>query len=231
MIANMNNQFINRENCTSFLLNFLAVVLGIVITFGGESLISHKEEKRNLNNCLELVAIELQNNAEYLHGCDSLMQKEIEAASFLIRHERDYYTAPEDSLRMYCNVPLTLGEAAISGDAFELLKSSGVLTKIRDKKVALDIFSTYNELQEAADFLNLFYEHKVKYLEPAMNDKVKNLLAGDNVTAAGLWSELSASDEGRQFIREIIRFLAVYDPSGLYADVDGTIDEIAEYIR
>ena len=38
--------FFSKENRISFFLNFLAVVLGIAITFGGESLISHNEEKK-----------------------------------------------------------------------------------------------------------------------------------------------------------------------------------------
>lgn len=222
-------EFINRENLTSFFLNFLAVVLGIVITFGGESLISARKERNNLKNCLELVSSELQNNKEYLISCDSLLKREVEAALFLIRYEKDYTKAPKDSMGALCNVPLMLDEISIYTDAFELLKNSGVLTKIRDKQLALDIFRIYGALQNDVDYINMFYDHKLKYLEPAMNSDVKALLSSDNVTAVGLWSEMARTDEGRQFLREILRFLSSYNPYDLYEAVDLAISEISGY--
>lgn len=76
-----------------------------------------------------------------------------------------------------------------------------------------------------------FYEHKLKYLEPAMNKNVKDILAGDNVTAIRLWSEMTNSNEGRQYLREIIRFLSNYDPSEIYEATELTIDGIKEYCR
>lgn len=223
--------FFNRENRTSFFLNFLAVVLGIVITFGGESLLSRKEEKKNLNNCLDLVASELQTNRDYFTYCDSLLEDEVKAASFLIRYEDDYRKAPSDSLMMYANIPLTLDEISIYTDAFELLKTSGVLTKVKDKRLALQIFEVYGAMQNLAQYMNLYFDHKEKYLEPAMNDEVKNLLASDDVTAEGFWSKMSDTKEGRQFLREMLRFLSLYDPSDIYEAADDLIGAIREYSK
>ena len=225
------HQFFNKENRTSFFLNFLAVVLGIVITFGGESLLSHKEERKNLNNCLELVSSELLSDRACMNYCDTLVNKEVQAALFLIKHERDYVSAPMDSLYAVANMPLIRNEISVYTDAFELLKNSGVLTKIKDKKLALEIFQTYDALNDMVYFINTFYEHKTKYLELAMNDDVKKVLAGDNVGAVELWSVMTSTKEGKQFLREIIRFLSSYDPTDVYEMVDNTLADIKSYTR
>ena len=219
----------NKENLISFILNFLAVVLGIVITFGGESIISHKEEKDNLNNCLELVSSELQNDRDCLSYCDTLVRREIEAASFLVKYEENYSDAPTDSLYAFANIPLIIEKINVYTDAFELLKNSGVLTKIRDKKLALQIFQTYDSLNDIVTYLTAFYDHKTKYLEPALNDNVKLILARDNVSAVDFWSAVTATTEGQQFLLEVLRFLSSYDPSEVYGMVDNTIGLIQSY--
>ena len=224
-------EILNKENRTSFLLNFLAVVLGIVITFGGESLLSHKEEKRNLNSCLELVSSELQANLKCLDYGDSLMRNELVSAIFLVRYEEDYTKAPSDSLSKLANTPFTINEMSIYDDAFELLKNTGVLTKIKDKELALQVFRTYDDLQTTMLYYQFFYEHKKQYLAAAMNENVKKVLARDTVTAIDLWSEITATDEGKQFLREILRFLASYNVSSAYENVHNTIEGIADYVN
>lgn len=224
-------EILNKENRTSFFLNFLAVVLGIVITFGGESLLSHKEEKRNLNSCLELVSSELQANLKCLDYGDSLMRNELVSAIFLVRYEEDYTKAPSDSLSKLANTPFTINEMSIYDDAFELLKNTGVLTKIKDKELALQVFRTYDDLQTTMLYYQLFYEHKKQYLAAAMNENVKKVLARDTVTAIDLWSEITATDEGKQFLREILRFLASYNVSSAYENVHNTIEGIADYVN
>lgn len=223
--------FFSKENRISFFLNFLAVVLGIAITFGGESLISHNEEKKNLMNCLELVSSELQDDRDCLNYCDTIVDRELEAAMYLIKYEGDYAKAPADSLYAVANTPFILETINVYTDAFELLKNSGVLTKIKDKKLALQIFKTYDALNDQISFLNTFYEHKTKYLEPAMNDNVRKILAGDDVTAVELWSTITDTKEGQQFLREVVRFLSSYDSSVTYAMIDESIRGIQTYIR
>lgn len=222
---------LSKENRISFFLNFLAVVLGIVITFGGESIVSHKEERNNLHNCLELVSIELQEDKECIRYCDTLIVRELEAALYLMKYEDDYARAPLDSLYAVANTPFLLEEINVYEDAFDLLKNSGVLTKIKDKQLALDIFKTYDALKGVVFFLNSYYGHKTKYLELAMTDDVKAILASETVGAVELWSAITSTKEGKQYLREILRFLSTYDPSGVYDSIDSTVEEIQAFIR
>lgn len=223
--------FFNKENRTSFVWNFLAVVLGIVITFGGESLISHNQEKKDLDSCLNLVRSELKNNKELLQLADTVVSMQRLAAQFILRYEDDLTKAPQDSLMMYANTPLSKSEITIYTDALELLKSSGALMKIEDKGLALEIFETYGGLEDNMLMLKMFFEHKDSYLGPAMNERVNDILSSDNVTALNLWQELTATREGRQFVREIIRFLYSYDSTSAHEAVDRTIAHIETYTK
>lgn len=223
--------FFNKENRTSFFLNFLAVVLGIVITFGGDAFLSRREENKNLSNCLELVASELDGNLKEIAYCDSLFRQEMHAAYFLIRYEDDYSQAPADSLEAFANTPFTKAEFKTDTDAFELLKNSGVLTRIKDKTLALDIFRAYGELQGVIMFCGMFYDHKEKFIGPAMNDEVKTLLSSNEITAPDLWTAMSSTKEGRQYLREILRFLSSYNSSYAHSLVSTTISEISEYVK
>lgn len=224
-------ELIGKSEKISFFINFLAVVLGIAITFGGEAIISHRQERKDLEKCLELVVSELQSNREYFHCCDSLLRDEANAAGFLIKYQNDFTKAPEDTLNRVANTPLTLQEVSTCTDAFELLKNSGVLTKISDKNLALEIFQTYGAIEQSAKYLTMFYEHKLKYLESAMTDDVVSILAGDDVTAVSFWTEMVSTKEGKQFLREILRFLSTYDPSDFYATLDSTVEAITRYCR
>lgn len=220
-----------NEKLESFLLNFLAVVLGIVITFGGDSLISRRQEKNSLNGCLELVALELSENLKLIDLGDSLVLAEKDAAEFLIKYEKDYRKADRDSLARYANTPFVDAEISVYTDAFELLKSSGVLTKFDDKELALDIFRAYGSLQDIMTFYKMFYDRKKVYIDEAKSARVVRILSSDRVLADELWSAITSDEEGRQFLREISRFLSQYDSGEAREFVQTTIDRIREQNR
>lgn len=220
----------HRDLRNAFILNFLAVVLGIIITFGGNAIIERNKEARNLNSCLELVSSELKEDLKWIDYGDSLLGRQVEAADFLARYENDYSKAPADSLRMMANEPLFICELSFYTDAFELLKNSGVLAKIDDQELALEIFQAYGHMRDYLTFFKMFHEHKKQYLEPAMNAKVTDLLAKDEFGAGELWSLISSSKEGKQFLREIQRFLYMYNDSETVASIKSTIDRIDAYI-
>lgn len=219
----------NGQLFNNFILNFLAVVLGILITFGGNAIIERNKEARNLKSCLELVSSELRENLKWIDYGDSLLGRQAEAAAFLAKYENDYSKAPVDSLNMMANEPLMICELSFYTDAFELLKNSGVLAKIENKELALDIFHAYGNMKDYLTFFKMFHEHKKQYLEPAMTNKITALLAKDRIGAAELWAGIASTKEGRQFLREIQRFLFMYDSSETIASVKNTIERIEAY--
>lgn len=137
----MENKSKNKSNLRwdwmSFLTNFTAVVLGIVLTFMIQKIIDNKNEKNDVEKSLQLVHDELVTNLNELYVCDTAYTKELQAAEFLIKYENDFSLAPIDSLYLFANEPFILREMRVVSDAFELQKMSSLLQKIEDQELSL----------------------------------------------------------------------------------------------
>lgn len=215
----------------SYLMNFAAVCLGIAITFAGQGLINRHTERNEVKSSLMLVRNELQDNLSYIDLSDSILTLYSESAQFLIRYEGRYSEAPKDSMAKYCNIPLSIYEITHSEEALELLKNSSLFTKIKDLDLSLEIIHTYGAIADEMKIVQFYHEHKGKYLEDAMNDNVKNILAKDNITAEQLWSAITSSKEGKQFLRELSRLQMTHNSSYVRETILHTVSSIDEYIQ
>ena len=131
----------------------------------------------------------------------------------------------------YCNVPLTVFEVTHSEEALELLKNSNLFTKIKDLDLSLEIIHTYGAIADEMAIVRMYNERKNSYFEDAMTEKVKNVLAQDNITAGQLWSAITDSMEGKQFLRELSRLQMTHDSSNVKAIIANTIASIDDYIQ
>lgn len=224
----------DREKKTYWLnhfLNFLAVCLGIAITFGAQGLMDARNEKKEVVSSLTLVKNELEDNITYIQFADSVLARYSQAALFLLRYECNYENAPADSLAMYCNLPLTEYEVTYSGEALELLKTSSLFTKIKDMELSLEIIHTYGTISDQMKVIKFIFDRKSKYFDDALTPHVRNVLAGDNVTAAGLWNAITRSNEGKQFLRELYRLQVGYDSAPAIEGIQAAINHIDSYIQ
>ena len=223
------NKTYNKE-WFGYLMNFVAVCLGIIITFAGQGLINRKTERKEVKSSLILVKNELQDNLSYIELADSMLANYSAAAQFLIRYEGRYAEAPEDSLAIYCNIPLTVFEITHSEEALELLKNSNLFTKIKDLNLSLEIIHTYGAIADEMTLVKFYNEHKNNYLDDAMTCKVKDVLSRDNITAEQLWTAITDSREGRQFLRELSRLQMLHNSSDVKATIATTIASIDKYL-
>lgn len=223
------NKTYNKE-WFGYLMNFVAVCLGIIITFAGQGLINRKTERKEVKSSLILVKNELQDNLSYIELADSMLANYSAAAQFLIRYEGRYAEAPEDSLAIYCNIPLTVFEITHSEEALELLKNSNLFTKIKDLDLSLEIIHTYGAIADEMTLVKFYNENKNNYLDDAMTCKVKDVLARDNITAEQLWTAITDSREGRQFLRELSRLQMLHNSSDVKATIATTIASIDKYL-
>ena len=220
----------HRHDWFGYLMNFVAVCLGIIITFAGQGLINRHAERNEVRSSLTLVKTELQDNLSYIDLSDSVFCLLTDAAQFLIRYEGHYADAPEDSLYMYCNVPLSSFEITHSEEALELLKNSSLFTKIKDLDLSLEIIHTYGQIEDEMKVVAFYHDRKDKYLEDALTGKVKDVLSNDNVTAVQLWSAITSTQEGKQYLRELYRLQLAHDSSPVRETIARTIASIDEYI-
>lgn len=220
-----------KRDWFSYLMNFVAVCLGIVITFAGQGIINRHAERNEVKRSLILVKNELQDNISYIEYSDSVLALLSEASRFLIRYEGRYDQAPADSLAAYCNVPLTVFEISHASDALELLKTSSLFTKIKDQDLSLEIIHTYGAIADEMAVVKFYHERKGKYLEDALNGKVKEVLTNDYITAVQLWSAITGSREGKQYLRELSRLQMAHSSYEVKKTITNTIALIDRYIQ
>lgn len=214
-----------------YLMNFVAVCLGIAITFAGQGIINRNAERNEVKRSLILVKNELQDNISYIEYSDSVLTLFAEASRFLIEYEDCYDQAPVDSMAAYCNVPLTVYEISHADDALELLKTSSLFTKIKDQNLSLEIIHTYGAIADEMAVVNFYHERRGKYLEDALNGKVKDILANDGITAVQLWNAITSSKEGKQYLRELCRLQMEHSSYEVKNTINNTIALIDQYIQ
>lgn len=214
-----------------YLMNFVAVCLGIAITFAGQGIINRNAERNEVKRSLILVKNELQDNISYIEYSDSVLTLFAEASRFLIEYEYCYDQAPVDSMAAYCNVPLTVYEISHADDALELLKTSSLFTKIKDQNLSLEIIHTYGAIADEMAVVNFYHERRGKYLEDALNGKVKDILANDGITAVQLWNAITSSKEGKQYLRELCRLQMEHSSYEVKNTINNTIALIDRYIQ
>ncbi|MCQ2181579.1 MAG: hypothetical protein MJY50_05945 [Bacteroidales bacterium] len=221
---------ITKDKWIDYVMNFLAVCLGIAITFTGEGIVSRINQNREVRSSLLLVKNELQDNLSFIEMSDSLLALSSNAAHFLVRYEGRYGDAPRDSMALYCNVPFTSVEITHSEDALELLKNSSLFTKIKDMDLSLDIIRTYGLIEDEMKMAQFYQDRKIEYLQDAISPDVKELLSGDNATAEQLWTVMTRTKEGRQYLREMYRLQMYHDSTPAREAIASTVNHIDEYI-
>ncbi len=195
--------FCRRQNWENFIMEFLSVFLGIVITFAGTDWIEERNEQKNVHEALMLVSAELKDNVEIMREVQEHIDVESRAAKYLMQYYGNFEACERDSMRVYCNVPLELSPARVSDEALELLKNSALFQKIKDKDLALNIVRAYRSLSALCENYQYYNDKKQKLIDSAMQEKAKAVFARQHFTAAEMWGAITSTDEGKQFLHEI----------------------------
>lgn len=117
-----------------FFRNFIAVVLGIVITFAGSDLIEERKIRNEVKDALSLVKDEILLNRETI---EELMEQELfeqRGACYLLQYKDSIDKASPDSIEKYGYSPFQSFNPIYIDDAMEMLKSHrlSLLLKIKN---------------------------------------------------------------------------------------------------
>ncbi|MBQ0019528.1 MAG: hypothetical protein KBT39_03295 [Bacteroidales bacterium] len=196
---------IKRQDWGSFLMQFFAVMLGIIVTFAGESIISSHNTNKEVKTSLQLAKGELLDNLKEVENADTIWKLQGQASRFLYTYMDSLEKAPQDSLAFYCNLPVTLASFSSTEHALDLMKSSGVFAKMDDKALALDIVRAYDLISNYIKVYNIYYEKQKTLVEAALTPEFKEAMnkKATTITAVEFWNELGASVAGRYLISEM----------------------------
>ena len=145
----MNKSKFSIRPIAEYLRELSIVVTGIVITIGTGFWIAENNNKKDQKQYLLAVKLELEENAESFDLYAKWLQKSVGYADYLRSNDKKslnkdtlayYLFSDNDGCGYACIIPYT---TMLTTNAFEMLKYSGVMRKIKDKELLLSIWGAY----------------------------------------------------------------------------------------
>lgn len=143
-----------------FFRNFIAVVLGIVLTFAGSDWITERNTQKEVEKSLLLVKSELLLNREEMQAMAMRVSLEQKAASYLFEYKNKKSEISQDSVKRYLPLIFQWSKFTFTNDAMEMLKSSSLIHKIKNKELALQIIKAYGTIKAVQSAFNVYMDYK-----------------------------------------------------------------------
>jgi len=138
---NSNIKFLTKE-IGKYLRELSVVVVGIAITFTISNWIESRNNKKELEENLETVKLELQENLKIVNDLNRDFYKHVAGFSNYLQNN-DWQNLNKDSLKYYSDYALYIPDFIVKTSAFEMLKTSGLMRLIKDKKMIQALWNSY----------------------------------------------------------------------------------------
>ena len=186
-----------------FFRNFAAVALGIIITFAGSAWIEERKTQKEIKDAFQLVKAEMQTNRETLQNLIERISLEQQGARYLLEYKDQLEEMPVDSLNNYAALPFQWANFTFSNNAMEMLKASGLIQKIENKELSLEILNIYTEVKEVENSYSIYAEIK-KELQKNL-DNIPNIKKWNSqeTNLRDTWKFYLKHPEGIQLLQQI----------------------------
>ena len=143
----------NKENklWSGFLTNLLGVILGILLTFGGNALWQQREENKKINEMLILVRKELEINRDWFESQEKTIRKDCRVFKKIIKEKDHLADIPIDSLIVYRDLMGSYSDSQLTTTAWQIFQNSEIIQKMTHKELVIRLTECYwliNKLQE-----------------------------------------------------------------------------------
>jgi len=164
---------LKKADWVSFAVNFLAVVLGIAITFICEGLISRHNEEKRAKEILTLVRDELVSDVEGLEQFKQSARLRTDAMNYLLSYVNNPDAVPEDSLVHFGTIAISPSLIVMNNVAEGLLSSSDFQNGLKDNSLKLSIAEAYVLLSGAAESFNMVSSEILSRSNQAQNEEFR----------------------------------------------------------
>ena len=166
-----------------FFTNLLGVILGILLTFGVNSLWQRNEEKKKTKEMLTLLRNELEINKEWFKIQENSIKEDCYVYRKLLEANKNWKSFPVDTLTVYRDQLNTRTFSQLSTSAWQIFQNSEIIQKMTNKELVIMLTSCYNMIDIIKEFLEKYYwDRKEKatnvfeldlyeYLDAVMNNK------------------------------------------------------------
>lgn len=144
-----------------YMLQLSVVILGIVVTFAGSGLIERWKRARQVRTTMQLIDEELKTNLSLRNACCEKLRFDQNGMLMFDHYGRNVDLIPEDSLDRYVTLLGTMRAFEVQNDAFEVLKTSGVIQHVGDKELLMQVLGCYRQLEAFADRVDSYNQSKI----------------------------------------------------------------------
>ena len=140
-----------------FLLNLLGVILGILLTFGVNSLYQKREESKKTQEMLILVRNELQTNKSYFKNQESIIRKDSYVYGKILEANNNWASIPEDTLKDYFIQTMYLEFNQLTASAWQIFQNAEITQKMPDKELIIRLTDCYFWIDKIQDIIMTEY--------------------------------------------------------------------------
>lgn len=209
-----------------FIINFLAIVLGVFITFAGQAQIDKKHEKEGIATGLNLVKKELLSNIEDIRYAHSDMEAVSNSASYLYSHINDLASCPSDSVAHHWETFTSKAYLTLPQDALQMLKSTYLYSDLLDRELALSVVRAYDICEALELSINNAGEHRINSIEKINEFFLLEADKGKKPADTQTWI---SSFQGRDLLQNTSEQNG-YWIDGAIQDLEAVISEIDSYL-
>lgn len=185
-----------------FFRNFIAVILGIIITFVGNDLIQDANKEREVKQALQLVKSELLFNKDIIK---EMMETEIhnkKGALYLLQFQDNIDEAQADSLAYYGYFPFQSRDFLPVTNALEMLKGS-LIQNIKSKELVVQIIQAYAVIKNSHLFYEGYSKAKDKGIEGVTTRQDYLMFMNKPAPIKKMWDFILRLPEGLSAIRQL----------------------------
>jgi hypothetical protein len=179
------------KNSGKYLREVSVVVIGVAITLSIGIWINNRSIKNDVALSLNAIKIELEKNADAFEWCANRLHKSTRYAYYVQSH--DEKSISRDSIEYYAmssNDGIGWGEIntppIFINNAFEMLKTSGIMRYITDRELLETIWDAYRYMEYSQDFLDNAYKMKMEF-------RINELMAGTDIIPNRIFYTLETS--------------------------------------
>ena len=136
----------------------MVVVVGIAITFSLNNWMSIKKERKDMQQYLNAVKMELEDNLNTVEGNTRIHKATMKFCEYLNSHKPETYQT--DSIVKYNWIINGNYIFLYKTSAFEMLKMSGTMRLMKDKELLSNIWNTYQCLETLKGLHDIYMQRK-----------------------------------------------------------------------
>lgn len=154
-------KWFESETWKAFYPNFLAVVAGIVLTFGTDRIIVNLQHRNDIRNAVSVLKTDTRDMLDFFRGTalDECRRMDT-AVNSVLDANGTYDTFPPQTLRAFLKLVMGRDEYASTSPAKDILKQSGVLQLMEP-----DILSLIDDIQLAQTSLENAVINHIREME------------------------------------------------------------------